>query len=515
MDLSAFLSSPVLWVVTIISALYIIYKHVTASFNYFSNQGIPGPQPNPIFGNMWGIWKANLPDYDVDLVRNYGKIFGYFDGSIPNLWVTDVDLIKAIFIKDFDHFVDRRSMEIKLKVMRKWMTLMKGQEWKDVRSSVTPAFTTGKIKRMSSLIKDCVADLCDRLTSATQIEEKIDAKLKFSAFTMDVIARCAFGFKIDTIGSENDVFIRNARVIVNPPTTRSPVGLLPFIFPNFLSTFGGVFERLFSIKEMKFFFNLLEDVLRDRSQSKENYHDFIEIANESISEFTKEVDGKTVPMWTREEIDEIIMGQSTLFMLAGFDTTATTLTNTCFQLARNPDIQEKLYDTVITKMEEYGEVCHDMVQDLPYLEMVIQEVLRFYPPLLRVERQCTKDYSYDNGRIQMKKGQLVTVPAYALHRMEEYYPDPEKFDPERWNPENKAKRSPYTFMAFGMGPRNCVGMRFAMEEMKIAIATVIQKFRFFPVEETPEKLRFDDGFIQILQPLHATLGIEFRQTFSG
>lgn len=106
---------------------------------------------------------------------------------------------------------------------------------------------------------------------------------------MDVIARCAFGFKIDTIGSENDVFIRNARVIVNPPTTRSPVGLLPcksykqfyffpfsflnlfctVIFPNFLSTFGGVFERLFSIKEMKFFFNLLEDVLRDRSQSKE------------------------------------------------------------------------------------------------------------------------------------------------------------------------------------------------------------------------------------------------------
>lgn len=126
----------------------------------------------------------------------------------------------------------------------------------------------------------------------------------------------------------------------------------------------------------------------------------------------------------------------------------------------------------------------------------------------RVERQCTKDYSYDNGRIKIKKGQLVTVPAFALHHMEEYYPDSEKFDPERlvplpkmnclnrstsgcfyvlkrWSPENKANRNPYTFMAFGVGPRNCLGMRFALEEMKIAICCLVQKFRFFPVEETP------------------------------
>lgn len=101
------------------------------------------------------------------------------------------------------------------------------------------------------------------------------------------------------------------------------------------------------------------------------------MTDEAISDFTKEVDGKTVPMWSREEIDEIIIAQvcdrsnctamwtlysqcntlyfyqSTLFMLAGFDTTATTLTNTCFQLARNPDVQEKLYESIAAKMEEY------------------------------------------------------------------------------------------------------------------------------------------------------------------
>ena len=80
---------------------------------------------------------------------------------------------------------------------------------------------------------------------------------------------------------------------------------------------------------------------------------------------------------------------------------------------------------------------------------------------------------------------LVTVPIYALHHLEEYWPEPEKVDPERWSPENKSKRNPYAYMPFGMGPRNCVGMRFAVEELKLAICDLVRKFRFFPVAETP------------------------------
>ncbi|XP_046449638.1 cytochrome P450 3A14-like [Daphnia pulex] len=510
MDSSDIFSSPVTWVVSVISLLYILLRYAMSTFNYFSDQGIPGPKPIPIFGNMWGTWKMNLPAYDLALVKKYGKVFGYFDGPIPNLWITDVEMIKAMYVKDFDHFIDRRSFQMRTKIIRKWLSVMKGQEWKDIRSSVTPAFTTGKIKRMSTLIKDCVDNLCDRVAILTENDGKIDAKMTFSAFTMDVIARCAFGLKLDTLGSKDDPFINNAKFVFNQSTNKTPAVLLPFMYPKLFSALGSFAERLFVTKQLKFFFKLLENVLKERSQSNEKFNDFIELADEAISEFTKEVDGKTVPMWTREAIDEIVMGQSTLFMLAGFDTTATTLTSTCFQLARNPDVQEKLFQSIVAKMKDYDEVSHEMVQDVPYLEMVIQEVLRFYPPLIRIERQCTKDYSYDNGRIKIKKDQIITVPTYALHHSEEYYPDPEKFDPERWSPENKANRSPYAYMAFGTGPRNCVGMRFAMEEMKMALCSLVQKFRFFPVEETPVKLQFDDGFVQILQPIHAVVGLEFR-----
>ncbi|XP_046449634.1 cytochrome P450 3A14-like [Daphnia pulex] len=513
MDASGILSSPVTWVVVISYFLYYLYRHTTSTFNYFSDQGIPGPKPIPIFGNMWGVWKAILPYHDLALAKKYGKVFGYFDGPIPNLWVADVDLIKAMYVKDFDHFVDRRSPDIKSKVMRKWLVLLKGQEWKDVRSSVTPAFTTGKIKRMSVLIKDCVASLCDRVTTVIEKDGKLNAKMVFGAFTMDVIARCAFGLKIDTLGEKNDPFTKNAHNIFSPAANKTPVILLPYMYPGMFSLFGLLTERLVIVtKEMKFFFKLLENVLKDRLESKQKFNDFIELADEAISEYTKEVDGKTVPMWTREAIHEIIMGQSTFFMLAAFDTTATTLTSICFQLAINPDVQEKLYESIAAKMQDYDEVSYEMVQDVPYLEMVIQEVLRFYPPVVRLERVCTKDYSYDNGRIKIKKGQVITIPTYVLHHSEEYYPDPEKFDPERWTPENKAKRNPYSYMAFGTGPRNCIGMRFVMEELKLALCSLVQKFRFFPIAETPERLQFDYGLNQVMQPIGATVGIELRQS---
>lgn len=104
----------------------------------------------------------------------------------------------------------------------------------------------------------------------------------------------------------------------------------------------------------------------------------------------------------------------------------------------------------------------------------------------RVERICNKDINYDGVRI--KKGTVVTVPAYALHYDEEHYPEPNRFNPDRWNPESPIKPNQYAYLPFGMGPRNCVGMRFAMEEIKIALCTIVKNLRFFPVAETPVSL---------------------------
>lgn len=261
-------------------------------------------------------------------------------------------------------------------------------------------------------------------------------------------------------------------------------------------------------EEEKYMVDLVVKVIEERKQSNQVYNDFIETGTEAVQEVTKLIDGKKVPAFTKEETDEIIVAQSVIFLLAGFDTTAATLTHTSYLLAKNPEIQEKLYDQVMSKLEQYGEVSHDMILDFPYLDQIINEVLRMYSPVVRLERECTKDITY-NG-IHMKKGMLVSVATYPLHYSEEYYSEPQKFDPDRWAPENKHKINPYAYAPFGLGPRNCVGMRFAMEELKIALCSVVSKVKFVPTKETPDKLTFDKGLVFVVQTLNAIVGVELR-----
>jgi len=427
MDAISALTENSLWFFILSTSIYLLYRYGTENFNLFSDQGISGPKPIPFIGNIWGIWKKNFVRHDADLAKKYGKVFGFFEGTVPNLFISDADMIRAVFVKDFDHFVNRRAFESRAKYFRKIISVIRDQEWKDVRSSISPTFTTGKIKRMSTLIKTCADELADKMTSIAQKDGKVDTKKIFSTFTVNVISKCAFGMTIENLGEKDDPFMTNAVKVFNAPSVKSPIILLPFVFPKLIKFIG---DYIFVTKETKFFFDVLVNVTNERAQANQQsnqYHDFIEIATDSIIEHQKQEN--SAQSWTREEIDEIVIAQAFIFLLAGFDTTATTLTNASYLLAKYQDVQEKLYEEVMTRVEKYGDVCHEMILDFPYLDGIIHEVLRLYSPLPRLERECSKDITC-NG-IHIKKGMIVSAPVYAIHYSEEYYTNPEKFDPDR------------------------------------------------------------------------------------
>ena len=119
--------------------------------------------------------------------------------------------------------------------------------------------------------------------------------------------------------------------------------------------------------------------------------------------------------------------------------------------------------------------------------MVIEETLRMYPPLMRTDRVCNKDgYEYDN--IKMPAGQIWSVPIWALHHDPDLYPDPYRFDPERFNEENKRNRESTAFLPFGAGPRMCIGMRFALIVVKILLSVILKKYKFEKCEKTEVSL---------------------------
>lgn len=508
MDIGYVVSSPAAWIALITIAIYSIYRRGTRNFDYFSSQGIPGPKPIPFVGNLWGLWKKNMIENDMKMVKEFGKVFGTFDGTVPNLWVHDTELIKSIFIKDFDHFINRRPSYLEdKKVFRKMLGVVEDStEWKEIRSVVSPSFTSGNIKRYSVQMKECADKLCTNLKSLASDQGKMILREELNKVSMDIIAKCSFGLNIPDLNAKDNLFMEKASQVFVAPENQSPSVLIPFLFPTFLIKW--LSKGLFQNDSFQYFVDLMTDLVAQRSKSTQTFHDFPEIMTESISSYSRGDNGMKETRWNKKEIEEIVIAQSAVFLLAGFDTTSHVLSSCLYKMAQHPEMQEKLYEDISSKIEQYGEVCHEMVQDVPYLEQFISEVLRMLSPGVRLERVCNKDVSY-NG-IHIKKGMTVSVSLYALHYSEEFFPDPKTFNPDRWSPENKANINPYAYMPFGQGPRNCVAMRFAREELKMVLCTLIQQFRFFPVEETPVTINAVDGFLLLAVREEIPLGLVSR-----
>merc|ERR1712137_301040 len=111
-DIVSILTQPATWATVIFTIIFTIifslYRYGTSTFHVFSSQGIPGPKPIPFVGNIWGVWRQNLPEYDREMFKKYGKVFGTFEGIKPTLRINDTKLIRSVFVKDFDHFINRR-----------------------------------------------------------------------------------------------------------------------------------------------------------------------------------------------------------------------------------------------------------------------------------------------------------------------------------------------------------------------------------------------------------------------
>lgn len=147
-----------------------------------------------------------------------------------------------------------------------------------------------------------------------------------------------------------------------------------------------------------------------------------------------------------------------------FDTTSNLLQTLFFELAKNPEIQRELQAEIDDEASTLGDkpISYESLHKMKFLDMVISETLRKWPPAPFMDRECTKDYELDLGnrtKFTIKKGQIVNLPFFALQRDERYFPNPEKFDPHRFSDENKDSIVPGSYNPFGSGPRVCIGKK--------------------------------------------------------
>lgn len=194
-----------------------------------------------------------------------------------------------------------------------------------------------------------------------------------------------------------------------------------------------------------------------------------------------------------ELTDEVLAAQAFVFFLAGFETSSTTMSFCLYEISNRRDIQDRMSEEAKQVLEKHGEFTYEALQDLKYMQQVIDgkflfivltffffflsETLRMYPPATILLRICTKRYMLEDRGAIIEPNTRVFIPTWSFHRDPELFPEPEIFDPERFSEENKPKIVPYSYMPFGEGPRICIGLRFAMMEMKLALANLVTKYR--------------------------------------
>lgn len=400
------------------------------------------------------------------------RVNGVFNFRTPQYLVRDPDIIKQMAVKDFDHFEERFKF-IDGKSDKLWgnsLFLMDGERWRLMRATLSPAFTGSKMRQMFALVADCADNVVEHLMKKATNGEKINIEMKdfFTRYTNDVIASCAFGLKVDSVAEPENEFYMSGKKLTNFFGVRQMIkSLLMIAMPKI----SRALKLSFTGKIGENFSNMILDTMEVRKENNIYRPDMINIMmqvregtlKQETDDKKKENDGfATVEeseigkvTVNRTWNDDEIVAQCFIFFLAGFETSSSMLTFTSYELAVNPDIQQKLFEEIAAMDEQLGgkSIHYDALQKLKYLDQVICETLRKWPPLFQLDRICTKEYVFDNGNLTFKveKGQSVLFPTYAIQHDPKYFPEPTKFDPERFSDENKTCIHPATYMAFGIG----------------------------------------------------------------
>ncbi|CAG2111904.1 unnamed protein product, partial [Medioppia subpectinata] len=259
------------------------------------------------------------------------------------------------------------------------------------------------------------------------------------------------------------------------------------------------------------FIQLLVDANNNKEEIHDNDNDIDESHHVNEGEEERAVERKTlsVNIGNKQLSEDEMKAQGWIFFIAGYETTATTLTFCSYELALNPHIQQRLYEEVESAVDSNGEISYEVLAKLPLLDAILSETLRLYPPVIRLERKAQTDYKLGDTGIQLYAGQDIEIPVYAIHHSEDFYPNAHKFDPDRFMPENRHKIIPYTYLPFGAGPRNCIGMRFALMEAKLGLAQIVRRYRFFRSSQTAVPLQFRP-ISRLLAAKEVVVGIEKR-----
>nr|QYA71986.1 cytochrome P450 [Anoplophora glabripennis] len=475
------LASILLNLVGVVTALLAItYAYFKWTYQYWKNRNVPYIEPTIPFGNTGNPLTEPLGEAIAELYRKAKakgwKYCGMYISLSPNLLIVDLDLVKNILTKDFQHFMDRGTYtNEKDDPVGCHLFSLSGSRWKNLRAKLSPTFTSGKLKAMFQTLVDCGLVLEDYIESNITPKEPVDIKDLLGCFSTDVIGSCAFGLDCNSFKDPDSAFRRFGLKAFSI----SGLGVIRLLF---CQSFPGL-ARALRIRQVsadiaEFFSNVVRDTVSYREKNNVVRKDFMQL----LMEIRNKKDGQKIDHGVPGDgntltMDEMI-AQSFVFFIAGFETSSTTMTFALFELATHPDIQDRLRDEINEVLAKHeGKVTYDSLSEMKYLGQVIDETLRVHSPARILQRICVSDYKVPGEDFVIEKGTHLTISIRGIHYDEEYWKNPKEFDPERFSDEKRKNMNQFTHLPFGEGPRVCIGERFGLMQVRVGLTCLLRKFR--------------------------------------
>ncbi|KAK9301989.1 hypothetical protein QLX08_005840 [Tetragonisca angustula] len=481
----------------IIVGFYIYYKFHISKF--WKKKGIFYLEPTFPTGNIMPFitGKMSQAEFFRDIYEQHKNhpLIGIYMLHKPFLIVNDPDLIRDVLAKEFANFHDRGLFcNEEIDPLSGHLFQLPGKKWRNLRVKLTPTFTSGKIKQIFPIMKDSGNTLSAYLTEKAQTKSAVDIKDVFAKYSVDIIMSAAFGISCNSFKNPDNEFRYWGKKVFDPrPLWNALVVWAPQVF--------NLFSIPFTEKDItNFFLKTFKETVEYREANNIERKDFLNLLMQLMRNGYVEVDDNSNSSNVAK--NKLTMteaaAQAYVFYLAGFETSSTTATFCLYELAQHQDIQNKVREEIQTQIEKHGDLTYDAVNDMTYLHKVISETLRKYPPVVVLNRICTKKTKLNGTDFVIPKGTHVAIPVFGIHRDSNIFFDPDKFDPERFSEENIKTRHSYTYLPFGEGPRICIGMRFGLVQTKYAIISSLLKNKFTLASNMSSTLEYEEGSLVLM-----------------
>jgi cytochrome P450 len=412
----------------------------------------PGPKTGYFDWSLARRLQTERLDYPLELARTYGDLAYFRLGPVHLYFANHPDLVKEVLITRGKSF---RKLPRLIRALRdvdgNGLVLSEGDFWLRQRRLVQPAFSPKRFDGYAKTIVDCAQQTVDSWSAGSEI----DVPSEMRRLALAIVARTLFGADI----SDSEGTLGAATETISEIVTEQTGRMLRW--PLWVPTAENRRKR----RAIEVVDRVIRHMIRERRASGEDRGDLLSMLLAAVDE-----EGDGTGMTDEQARDEAI----TLFN-AGHDTTASSLTWTWYLLATHPEIATRLREEAQSVLQGRP-ATYDDLSALAYTMRVVKESMRIYPPTWAlIPRVATQKVTL--GGYELPKGAWVYIYPWVLHRDPRFFPDPERFDPDRFALDRVDSIPQHAYIPFGAGPHVCIGNTFATMEMVLALATIVPHYR--------------------------------------